>query len=73
MCPATPCTRRAIPAMSCRSPKDARRVGASPSYRARLCRSYLTHQDEITATLAEGGRPKRAYVVCRQDDEGRYR
>jgi hypothetical protein len=54
-------------------PEAARLVGASPSYLARMCRSYLTHQDEITATLAEGGRPKRAYMVCRQDDDGRYR
>jgi conjugative relaxase-like TrwC/TraI family protein len=54
-------------------PEAARLVGASPSYLARLCRSYLTHQDEITATLAEGGRPKRACMICRQDDDGRYR
>jgi conjugative relaxase-like TrwC/TraI family protein len=54
-------------------PEAARLVDASPSYLARLCRSYLIHQDEITATLAEGGRPNWAHMVCRQDDDGRYR
>jgi hypothetical protein len=54
-------------------PNAARLVGASPSYLARLCRSYLTHRDEIVTTLAEGGTPKRAYLACRQDGNGRYR
>jgi hypothetical protein len=34
--------------MSCRIPEATRLLGASPSHLARLCRSYLTHQDEIT-------------------------
>jgi conjugative relaxase-like TrwC/TraI family protein len=54
-------------------PEAARLVGASPSYLARLCRSYVDHRDEITATLAEGGAPKRAHLVCLKDTDGHHR
>jgi conjugative relaxase-like TrwC/TraI family protein len=54
-------------------PAAARLVGASPSYLARLCRSYLKNRDEITATLAAGEIPKRTYLVCRREEDGSYR
>jgi hypothetical protein len=40
----------------------ARIVGASPSYLARLCRTYVTSRDEITAALGAGETPKRALI-----------
>jgi len=58
---------RGDPADELSIPAAARLVGASPSYLARLCRSYLKHRDEIMTTLAAGETPKRAFLVCRRD------
>jgi conjugative relaxase-like TrwC/TraI family protein len=54
-------------------PGASRLVGASPSYLARLCRTFLKHHDEITTALADGGALKRAYLACRRDEDGRHR
>jgi hypothetical protein len=51
----------------------ARLLGVSRSYLARLCRTYVTHEDEISATLAAGETPSRAYVACRRTEDGTYR
>jgi hypothetical protein len=53
-------------------PEAVRLVGVSPSYLARLCRTYLNHEDEITAAFAEGSAPKRSFLVCRRDADGHY-
>jgi hypothetical protein len=50
-----------------------RLVGVSPSYLARLCRTYPNHEDEITVALAEGSPPERSHLVCRQNGDGHYR
>jgi hypothetical protein len=54
-------------------PTAARLVGVRRGYLSRLCRSYLDHRGEITAALAAGETPKRAYLVCRQEEDGSYR
>ena len=43
-------------------PEAVRLVGVSPSYLARLCRTYLNHEEEITAAFAEGSAPKRSFL-----------
>jgi conjugative relaxase-like TrwC/TraI family protein len=54
-------------------PAAARVVGVRRGYLSRLGRSYFDHRDEITAALAAGEVPKRAYLACRRDEDGTYR
>jgi conjugative relaxase-like TrwC/TraI family protein len=54
-------------------PAAARLAGVRRGYLSRLCRSYFDHRDEITAALARGEVPKRAYLACRREEDGTYR
>jgi TrwC relaxase len=54
-------------------PAAARLLGVRRGYLSRLCRIYLAHQDDITAALATGDTPTRAYLVCRRAEDGSYR
>jgi conjugative relaxase-like TrwC/TraI family protein len=51
----------------------SRLVGTSPSYLARLCRTYETSREGIDAALAVREMPRRAYLVCRRAEDGTYR
>jgi conjugative relaxase-like TrwC/TraI family protein len=42
----------------------ARLGGVTAQYLRSLCRRFEKHRDDIETTLAEGGRPRRAYVVA---------
>jgi conjugative relaxase-like TrwC/TraI family protein len=54
-------------------PAAARLVGVRRGYLSRLCRSYLKHRDKITTNLDAGETPKRAFLACRQEQDGSYR
>jgi conjugative relaxase-like TrwC/TraI family protein len=54
-------------------PAAARLVGVRRGYLSRLCRNYLDHREEISTALAAGETPKRAFLVCRQEEGGSFR
>ena len=54
-------------------PGAARLVGVRRGYPSQLCRNYLDHRDEISSVLAAGETPKRAFLVCWQEEDGSYR